>query len=337
MVIAEISANHVGSLSRAKALVEAIGSVGATHVKFQTYTADTMTLDVDRPEFRIGEDHALWGSQRLYDLYSQASTPWDWHAELFQLVRDLGMTPFSTPFDRSAVDFLEGLSPDFYKIASFEIGDTPLIDYVASKGRAMIMSTGTASLEEIDDAVAIAQSRGCNDLTLLLCTSAYPTLAADVHLRRMTLLAERYGVPVGLSDHTRGLGVSIAAAVLGATVIERHVTLRRSDGGFDAEFSLEPAEFGHLICEIRNAVDSLGEGDWLQPDSEAESRRLKRSLYFVKELRKGEVITPESVRSIRPSGGLQPKYLATILGKPLRKTVAVGTPVSWDDIEIDLH
>lgn len=332
-IVAEISGNHGGSMNRAKALIQAIADAGASHVKFQTYTADTMTIDYDGPGFRIREDHELWGGRNLYSLYEEAHTPWEWHEELFSLSRSLGLVPLSTPFDSTAVDFLETLKPELYKIASMEIGDTPLIRRVAETGRPIIMSTGTATLPEVDDAVAAAKGADCTELTLMLCTSSYPTSPSDVHLSRMNLLRERYGVPVGLSDHTLGIGVSVAAAGLGATVIERHVTMRRSDGGPDAAFSLEPGELANLVEAVNAAARAIGSPDWALIDSEDESRRLKRSLYVIRDCKAGEVLSEENVRSIRPAGGLEPKYINLILGRRLVGAVNRGTPLSWDLIE----
>jgi len=332
-VVAEVSANHLGSLASAKTLVRAIAGSGATHVKFQTYTADTMTIDHDGSAFRISDDHELWGGRNLYSLYQEAHTPWEWHEELFSLSRSLGLEPFSTPFDATAVDFLETLNPELYKVASMEIGDIPLIRRIAQTGRPIIMSTGTATLVEVDDAVASARGAGCTDLTLLLCTSSYPAAPSDAHLSRMNLLRERYGVPVGLSDHTLGIGVSVAASGLGASVIERHVTLNRSDGGPDAAFSLEPDELAALVVAATAAAEAIGSPEWGIIDSEEESRRLKRSLYVIRDCKAGEVLSDENVRSIRPAGGLEPKHLDVVLGRRLVGAVKRGTPLSWDLIE----
>lgn len=332
-VIAEISGNHGGSLDRAKALVQAIADTGATHVKFQTYTADTMTIDHDGMAFRISDEHTLWAGRNLYSLYEEAHTPWGWHEELFSLSRSLGLTPFSSPFDTSAVDFLETLGPGLYKIASLEIGDIPLIRRVAQTGRPVIMSTGAATLFELDDAVAAARGAGCTDLTLLLCTSSYPAAPSDVHLSRMNLLRERYEVPVGLSDHTLGIGVSVAAAALGARVIERHVILNRSHGGPDAAFSLEPGELAGLVVAAAAAAQAVGTPGWGMINAEDESRRLKRSLYIVRDCQAGEVLSEENVRSIRPSGGLAPKHLEEVLGRQLTVDAQRGTPLAWEMIQ----
>ena len=333
IVVAEISANHQGSRSSAMALVQAVAQTGATHIKFQTYTADTMTIDFDGPGFRVGNDHGLWGGRSLYSLYREAHTPWEWHAELFAESRRLGLIPFSTPFDASAVDFLERLRPELYKVASMEIGDLPLIRRIACTGRPMVVSTGTATLDEVDDAVSVAQEGGCDDITLLLCTSSYPTQAADAHLARMTTLRERYGLPVGLSDHTRGNAVSIAATALGAAMIERHVTMNRAEGGPDAAFSLEPSELRRLVTDVAASHAAIGTSDWQEIDAERTSKQLKRSLYITADCAAGDVLNSSNVRSIRPTGGLAPKYYEFILGKRLRVAATRGTPLSFDMIE----
>lgn len=333
ILVAEVSANHLGSFEKAVELVRAIGSTGVSHIKFQTYTADTMTIDHDGAAFRISADHVLWGGRNLYSLYSEAYTPWEWHAELFRLSRALGMVPFSTPFDTSAVDFLEDFEPELYKIASMEIGDLPLIRRVAETQKPMIVSTGTASLSEVDEAVEAARGAGCDELTLLLCTSSYPAPPGDVHLARLDVLRDRYGVDVGLSDHTEGIAASITAVALGATVIERHVTLDRADGGPDAAFSLEPVELATLVREANAAAQVVGEPEWVSIESENESKRLKRSLYLIRDCQAGDTLTNENVRSIRPAGGLPPKYMEQILGRRLTRAVHRGSPLSLDMIE----
>lgn len=329
-LVAEVSGNHGGSLSRAIQLIEAVAATGVSHIKFQTYTPDTMTIDHDGPRFSLSEDHSLWGGRNLYRLYEEAHTPWEWHAELFAVSRERGLIPFSTPFDSTAVEFLESLEPELYKVASMEIGDTPLIRRIAETGRPMIISTGTATLAEVDDAVEVASRYGCGEITLLLCTSSYPALPSDAHLSRMSVLRERYQLPVGLSDHTLGIGVSLAAAAFGASVIERHVTIRRIEGGPDAAFSLEPAELANLVAEANAVCDAIGSPEWGALDAEAESRRFKRSLYLVSDCPEGEALTLENVRSIRPAGGLAPKYLDAVLGRRLVREVSSGTPLSWD-------
>ncbi len=330
IIVAEVSANHLGSLERALAIVRAVAKSGSTHVKFQTYTADTMTLDVDGPAFRIEEGHELWGGRSLYSLYEEAHTPWEWHAALFDESRRLGLVPFSSPFDTTAVDFLETLSPKLYKVASMEIGDVPLIRRIAQTGRPMVMSTGTATLPEIDEAVEAARDAGCRDITLLLCTSSYPARATDAHLARMAVLRDRYGVPVGVSDHTMGTAVSVAATALGAVLIERHVTLRRADGGPDGAFSMEPEELSRLVDETRAASEALGDVKWRTIDAENTSRSLKRSLYISEDCRAGDVLTPVNLRSIRPAGGLAPKYFEEVLGRRLTTDAERGTPLTWE-------
>jgi N-acetylneuraminate synthase len=332
-IVAEVSANHLGSLERAHSIIRAVASSGATHIKFQTYTADTMTLNVYGPAFRIGDDHELWGGRSLYSLYQEAHTPWEWHAELFAESRRLGLVPFSSPFDTTAVEFLESLSPELYKVASMEIGDVPLIRRIAQTGRPMVMSTGTATLDEIDDAVTGARAAGCSDITLLLCTSSYPARPADAHLERMALLRERYGLPVGLSDHTLGTAVSVAATALGAVLIERHVTLRRADGGPDGAFSLEPEELSRLVEETRAAYEAVGDLEWHRIDAEGTSRDLKRSLYISEDSAAGDLLSPANIRSIRPAGGLPPKHYDEVLGRRLRIAARRGTPLTWDMIE----
>lgn len=333
IIVAEVSANHLGSLERALSIIEAVAVSGATHIKFQTYTADTMTLESDGPGFRIDPDHELWGGRSLYSLYQEAHTPWEWHGELFAESRRLGLVPFSSPFDATAVDFLETLTPELYKVASMEIGDLPLIRHIARTERPIIMSTGAATLEEVDDAVSAAQAAGCTDITLLLCTSSYPARPVDAHLARMAVLRERYGFPVGLSDHTLGTAVSVAATALGATLIERHVTLRRADGGTDGAFSMEPSELARLVADVAAAHEAMGQRDWHAIDAETTSTRLKRSLYITADCHAGEPLEPANLRSIRPAGGLAPKYYDEVLGRRVRQPVTRGTPLTWDMLE----
>lgn len=326
--IAEVSANHMGSLERAKEIVIAAANAGATSVKFQTYRADTMTLDLDLPDFKISEGHALWGGRTLYSLYGEAFTPWEWHKELFDLCRSLGVAPFSSPFDLTAVEFLESLSAPMYKIASLETGDHRLIEAVAKTGKPLIISTGATEWNEIEDIVAVVEKAGNKDLTLLVCTSSYPSEPADAHLRRIENLKKSFGVKVGLSDHTLGIGVSIAAIALGATAIEKHLTLRRADGGADGAFSMEPSEFSMLVKEGSSAALALGNTEWSMQESEMESRRLRRSLYVVKDVSAGDTVTHENVRAIRPGGGCPPKLLDNLLGKRFIKSQAAGTPMT---------
>lgn len=326
--IAEVSANHMGSLERAKEIIVAAANAGATSVKFQTYRADTMTLDLDLPDFKITDGHALWGGRTLYSLYEEASTPWEWHKELFDLCRSLGVAPFSSPFDLTAVEFLESLNTPMYKIASLETGDHRLIEAVAKTGKPLIISTGATEWNEIEDLVAVVEKAGNRDLTLLVCTSSYPSEPVDAHLRRIETLKKNFGVKVGLSDHTLGIGVSIAAIALGATAIEKHLTLRRADGGADGAFSMEPEEFTMLVKEGSSAALALGNAKWSMQDSEMESRRLRRSLYVVKDVSAGDTVTSENVRAIRPGGGCSPKVLDYLLGKRFTKSHVAGTPMT---------
>ena len=326
LFVAEVSANHLGDFERACKIIESAARSGATAVKFQTYTADTMTLDLD--EFAVSAGHDLWGSRKLYDLYQDAHTPWDWHTELFARSRKLGLIPFSSPFDSTAVDFLEKLDAPLYKIASLETGDLPLIRRVADTGKPLIISTGATTLQEIEDVVSVVRDSGNKHLTLLVCTSSYPSDPVDAHLNRMQTLRDQFGVEVGVSDHTLGIGVSIAAIALGATVVERHLTLRRSDGGADSAFSLEPEEFAMLVKEGNAARRSLGNPEWSMQDSEKESRRLRRSLYVVKDVRVGDLVTFENLRAIRPGAGAPPKFYEAFIGKHFKIDANAGTPMS---------
>ena len=329
--IAEVSANHLGSLVRAKAIVRAAAKAGATSVKFQTYTADTMTLNL--PEFAVSAGHEIWGGRKLYDLYEEAHTPWEWHAELFMLARELDITPFSSPFDISAVNFLESLDCPMYKIASLETGDHRLIEAVAKTGKPIIMSTGATEWHEIEEAVQVVRKTGNTDLTLLLCTSSYPATPSDSHLSRIQSLKNEFQCNVGLSDHTLGIGVSVAAIALGAQAIEKHLTLRREDGGADSEFSMEPDEFASLVKEGSAAALSIGEPNWEIQQSEHESRRLRRSLYVVKAVGVGEEVTHENVRAIRPGGGAAPRILGDMIGKKFKESHSEGYPFTESLVE----
>ena len=333
--IAEVSANHLGSLERAKEIVRAAAAAGATSVKFQTYTADTMTLDLDHPNFKVSQGHALWGGRTLHSLYQEAYTPWEWHKELFDLCRDLKVIPFSSPFDLTAVTFLESLAAPMYKIASLETGDFRLITAVANTGKPLIISTGATEWNEIEELVSVVEKAGNKDLTLLVCTSSYPSEPSDAHLRRIETLKNRFGVKVGLSDHTLGLGVALGAIALGATAIEKHLTLHRSDGGADGAFSMEPQEFEMLVKEGTATALALGNPQWSMQDSEKESRRLRRSLYIVKDVLAGELVTSENVRAIRPGGGCAPKFLEEMLGKKFSKNYLAGTPMQLELLEIE--
>ena len=332
LFIAEISANHLGSLERAHLLVNAAIDAGASAVKFQTYTAETMTLNIDSDHFKISGDHELWGSRKLFDLYDEAHTPWNWHQQLFQLCRSRGVIPFSSPFDATAVDFLESLDVEMYKIASMETADIPLIKKVASTGKPLIISTGGTEWEEIAELVNTVRECGNNDLTLLVCTSSYPALPIDAHLSRISLLQKTFNVKVGVSDHTLGIGVSIAAIALGAVAVEKHLTLRRSDGGADGAFSMEPSEFEQLVKEGTSAFEAIGKSKWSIQDSERESRRLRRSLHITQAVSKGEKVSLENIRAIRPNGGLPPKYLEEVLGRKFKDSFEPGTPLSFDQL-----
>jgi len=329
-IVAEMSGNHNRSLDRALAIVEAAAGAGAHAVKLQTYTADTMTLDIRQGNFLISDPGGLWHGRTLYDLYQEAHTPWDWHKEIFTRCRELGVIPFSTPFDASAVEFLEGLDAPCYKIASFENVDLPLIRRVAATGKPLLMSTGMASLDELNEAVDAARDAGCRDMILLKCTSAYPAPPEAANLKTIPLLRDRFGVQVGLSDHTLGLGVALASVALGATVIEKHFTLCRADGGVDAAFSLEPNELEALVTQSRQAWLALGKVDFELTAKETASLKFRRSLYIVRDLKAGDKLTTENVRAIRPGDGLAPKWLEKVLGRTLARDAAKGTPLSWD-------
>jgi N-acetylneuraminate synthase len=331
LFIAEVSANHLGSLDRAHQLIDAAADAGATAVKFQTYTADTMTLDL--PEFSVTSGHELWGGRTLYSLYQEAMTPWEWHPELFVHCRERGVIPFSSPFDRTAVEFLESLDAPMYKIASLETSDHELIRLVANTGKPVIISTGATEFSEIESLVEVFKSTGNENLTLLVCTSSYPADPSEAHLRRMKTLSDAFNVKVGLSDHTLGIGVSIAAIGLGATAIEKHITLKRSDGGADSAFSMEPIEFKSLVQEGNAAKAALGNAEWQIQKSESESRRLRRSLYVVRDVSVGENITHENVRAIRPGNGLNASVLMDLIGKNFNQEVKMGTPMSLDFVD----
>jgi len=331
LFVAEISANHMGSLGRAHQLIDAAADAGASAVKFQTYTPDTMTLNLK--VLAVSEGHELWGGRSLYELYQEAMTPWEWHAELFEHCTHRGVIPFSSPFDPTAVEFLESLNAPIYKIASLETSDHQLIRLVGETGKPTIISTGATKLEEIEDLVEVFYATGNQDLTLLVCTSSYPAEPQDANIRRMNLLREKFNVKVGLSDHTLGIGTSIAAIALGAKVIEKHITLDRRQGGVDAAFSMEPAEFAQLVTEGKSAADCLGLSEWSIKPSELESRRLRRSLYIVENVKKGDLVTAKNVRAIRPGYGISPKYFNEAIGKIFKEDCEKGTPLSWDSIE----
>lgn len=330
LFIAEISGNHNGSLERALEIVDAMADAGAGAIKIQTYTADTITLDVDSPAFRISDGHELWSSRKLYDLYQEAHTPWEWHKPIFDRAKERGILAFSSPFDETAIDFLESLDVPMYKIASMEIVDLPLIKMAAQTGKPLIISVGTASLAEVAEAVEAARDGGCEDLTLLACTSSYPALASDANLRRIPAMRQIFGTKVGLSDHTLGLGVSVAATVLGATVLEKHVTLRRSDGGVDSAFSMEPEEVKQLIDSCSDAAIALGDASNWTTSAETESLRLRPSLYITKDVSAGEKLSPENIRSVRPAGGLAPKEIDKVMGRTFTDSFVKGTALDWN-------
>ncbi len=331
-IIAELSGNHNQSLDRALELIDAAAESGAHAVKFQTYTPDTMTLDLDHGDFYISNPDSLWHGRSLYDLYGEAYTPWEWHAALFERARSHGLIPFSSPFDKTSVDFLETLEVPCYKVASFESTDLPLVRYVASKGKPMIISTGMATAAEIDETVCAAREAGCQDLILLKCTSTYPASAENTNILTIPHMRDLFGCEVGLSDHTHGIGVAVASVALGATVIEKHFTLDRADGGVDSTFSIEPAELKQLVRDTDIARKALGKISYGPTSSEKQSVQFRRSLYVVKDMKKGDVVTEENVRVIRPGYGLAPKYMDLVLGRKVRCDVKKGTAVSWDII-----
>ena len=327
-VIAELSGNHNGNLDRALALMEAAKNAGADAIKLQTYTADTMTIDHNGPGFRIRG--GLWDGRTLYNLYQEASTPWLWHEALFAKGHELGITVFSSPFDETSVEFLEKLNAPAYKIASSENVDIPLIERVSTTGKPVIISTGMANSGEIEDAITAARQAGCQDLTLLHCVSAYPAPPEDMNLAVIPDLVKRYGIAVGLSDHTMGTAVAVASVALGAVIIEKHVTLARVDGGVDSNFSLEPQELATLVADIKTAKLAVGEVKHKTIDSEKPSLIFRRSLYVVEDVGAGEVLTSQNIRSIRPGYGLPPKYFKQILGRRAVRNLSRGEPLSQD-------
>lgn len=331
-IIAEMSGNHNGSLNRALEIVEAIAESGANAVKLQTYTAETMTLDVSEGQFVIDDPNSLWKGRSLYDLYREAHTPWEWHKPIFDRAKQLGLIAFSSAFDASSVDFLEDLEVPLYKIASFENNDLPLIRKVASTGKPMIISTGLASVGEISEAVNAARASGCDDITLLKTTSSYPATPENTNILTIPHLRDLFNCRVGLSDHTLGIGVAVASVALGASVIEKHVTLERSDGGVDSEFSLNPEELRLLVDETKRAKQSLGAVRYGPTDSEIGSLQFRRSIYFSSDLDSGSEITDDVIRIIRPGFGLAPKYLELILGRRLSVPVKRGDALTWDHL-----
>ncbi|SFC42621.1 N-acetylneuraminate synthase [Nocardioides terrae] len=330
-VIGEMSGNHNGDLDRALQIVDAVADGGATALKIQTYTADTLTIDVDTEPFRVTGEHGLWGGRNLYSLYQEAHTPWDWHAPIFERARDRGLIPFSTPFDPSAVELLESLDVALYKTASAEIIDLPLMREIASTGKPMIVSTGMATLAEIDAALGAIRSVGGSQVVLLACTAAYPASPEEARLGNIAVLREAFDVPVGLSDHTPGVGVAVAATALGAVAIEKHVTLDRRDGGVDSEFSLNPSELSTLVTAAEQARVGVRSGVAFGPTEEERAvLALRRSLYVVEDVKAGDEVSPVNVRSIRPSGGLSPDEMSTVSGRRFTTDVSRGTPLTWD-------
>ena len=328
-VIAEMSGNHNQSLARALEIVEAAAKAGAHGLKLQTYTPDTMTIDLDEREFHISDPKSLWSGTSLYKLYGEAHTPWEWHKPIFERTRALGMIPFSTPFDDTAVEFLEELEAPCYKIASFENTDLPLIRKAAATGKPLIISTGMATAADLDETVRTARAAGCRDLILLKCTSTYPATPANTNIRTIPHMRELFGCEVGLSDHTMGTGVAVAAVALGATIFEKHFTLRRADGGVDSAFSLEPAEMALLVIETERAWQGLGQVSYGPLEAEKASIQFRRSLSIVKDLKAGDLLTVENVRAIRPGWGLPTRCLPDVLGRAVKKDVKRGTALDW--------
>lgn len=332
-LIAEMSGNHNQSLDRALAIVEAAAKAGAHGLKIQTYTPDTMTIDLDEREFHISDSKSLWAGNSLYKLYGEAYTPWEWHRPIFDRARELGMVPFSTPFDETAVDFLEDLDVPCYKIASFENTDIQLIRRVAATRKPLIISTGMATVAELDESVRAAREAGCRDLVLLKCTSTYPATAENTNILTIPHMRQLFGCEVGLSDHTMGSGVSVASVALGATVIEKHFTLCRAEGGVDSAFSMEPAELEELVVATERAWQALGTISYGPTEAEKKSLQYRRSLYVVADIPEGGKLTQENVRAIRPGLGLPTKYLDIVLGKKVVRDIKRGTALSWELIE----
>ncbi|MFO3789930.1 pseudaminic acid synthase [Bacillus mojavensis] len=331
-IIAEMSGNHNQSLERAFHIIEAAAKAGAHALKIQTYTADTMTLNIDTKDFKIEDNVSLWSGSTLYTLYQQAYTPWEWHKPIFDKCRELGMIPLSTPFDESAVDFLEDLGVPIYKIASFENTDIPLIKKVAATGKPIIISTGMATVAEIDETITAAKEAGCKELILLKCTSTYPASPVNTNISTIPHMKELFNCQVGLSDHTMGTGVAVASVALGATVIEKHFTLSRADGGVDSAFSLEPPELKELVVETERAWQALGQITYGPTDMEKASLKFRRSIYVTNDIKAGEIFTKENIKVIRPGYGLEPKYFDVMIGKTATKHLSAGTPLGWDSI-----
>jgi pseudaminic acid synthase len=332
-IIAELSGNHNQQLELALKMVEAAAEAGADAIKLQTYTADSMTLDVDSADFVIGEKDSLWAGEKLHSLYQKAATPYDWHQILFDKASELGMQAFSSPFDEQAVDFLDGLDVPCFKIASFELTDLPLIKAAAGKGKPLIMSTGMATLSEIEEAVGAARQAGCEDIILLKCTSTYPAQASNTNLLTIPHLRDAFGVTVGLSDHTAGIGAAVASVALGAQVIEKHFVLDRNAGGVDAAFSLQPDELAALVTETRRAWQALGQVRYGGSEAEEKAKQYRRSIYVSKDIRAGEQLCSDNLRIVRPAFGLAPKHWDIVQGKTAKQDLPKGTPLNWEFIE----
>lgn len=328
-IIAEMSGNHNQSLERALKIVDAVANTGAHALKIQTYTPDTMTLDLDEGDFHISDPQSLWAGTSLHKLYGEACTPWEWHKPIFDRARELGIIAFSTPFDDTSVDFLESLGVPCYKIASFENTDLPLVRRVAATGKPLIISTGMATVAELDETVRTARMAGCKELILLKCTSTYPAKASNTNILTIPHLRELFQCEVGLSDHTMGVGVSVASVALGASVIEKHFTLNRADGGVDSSFSLEPAEMAQLVLEAERAWQAMGQVQYGPTEAEQKSLVFRRSIYIADDLRSGDILTLKNLRCVRPGMGLPPKYFDILLGRRVNQDVKRGTPMSW--------
>lgn len=329
--IAEMSGNHNGDIERALNIVDAVAATGASALKIQTYTADTLTLDVDLPRFRVQSEHELWGGRTLYQLYEEAHTPWEWHRAIFDRARSHGLIPFSTPFDPTAIELLEGLGAQLYKTASAEITDLPLLREIARTGKPVVVSTGMATLSEIDAAVEAIRGAGSSELVLLACTAAYPARPEEARLGNVRALSEIFDLPVGMSDHTLGIGVSVAAVATGAVVLEKHVTLDHEQGGVDADFSLSPSEFRALVAAAEQARLARSSGIAFGPTPEEQAvLALRRSLCVVKDVRAGDLVSTDNVRSIRPAGGLAPEMFAVVEGRHFTRDAAAGTPLTWE-------